>query len=290
MRKVTKKLKRTIKIIRKRELRIMNKTKIEWCDMSWNPITGCLCNCEYCYAKVIARRFGGYDGNGSNGNNSTCIEIIAGKADIFHVHVLENALHKQDKSKAPYPFGFAPTFHKYRLNEPQAFKKPQTIFVGSMADVFGDWIPEDWIQAVFEACKAAPQHRYLFLTKNIHGYQDYEDSGGCLPKGDKFWYGQSDDGSGELTALKEYGINTFLSIEPILQSYQLNLNCLTSDMFGFGWVIIGAETGRRKNKVVPKRGWIEEIVDTCTANNIPIFMKNSLTGIWGELLIQEFPW
>jgi len=55
------------------------------------------------------------------------------------------------------------------------------------------------------------------------------------------------------------------------------------------WVIIGAETGRRKNKVIPKREWIEDIVNECRKAGIPIFMKSSLADIWGEPLIQEFP-
>lgn len=37
----------------------MDKTKIEWCDSTWNPVTGCLHGCEYCYARQIAERFRG---------------------------------------------------------------------------------------------------------------------------------------------------------------------------------------------------------------------------------------
>ena len=55
------------------------------------------------------------------------------------------------------------------------------------------------------------------------------------------------------------------------------------------WVIIGAETGRRKDKVGPKREWIENIVTDCRQYGKPIFMKESLAPIWGEDLIQEFP-
>ena len=83
--------------------------------------------------------------------------------------------------------------------------------------------------------------------------------------------------------------NTFISIEPILEDLQvvkgdLRLSCLD-------WVIIGAETGWRKDKVVPKRKWIEDIVNECrnAYGPIPVFMKFSLAEIWGEPLIQEFP-
>ena len=57
----------------------------------------------------------------------------------------------------------------------------------------------------------------------------------------------------------------------------------------FEWIIVGAETGRRKDKVIPKREWIEKLVDLCNKAEIPIFMKSSLADIWGEPLIQEFP-
>lgn len=54
-------------------------------------------------------------------------------------------------------------------------------------------------------------------------------------------------------------------------------------------MIIGAETGHRKNRVVPKREWIEDIVNECQKFGIPVFMKYSLADIWGEPLVQEFP-
>ena len=37
------------------------KTKIDWCDSTWNPVTGCQHDCEYCYARSLAKRYGGYD-------------------------------------------------------------------------------------------------------------------------------------------------------------------------------------------------------------------------------------
>lgn len=55
------------------------------------------------------------------------------------------------------------------------------------------------------------------------------------------------------------------------------------------WVIVGTETGRRRDKVIPKREWIEGIINECRKNGTPVFMKSSLAEIWGEPLIQEFP-
>ena len=78
----------------------------------------------------------------------------------------------------------------------------------------------------------------------------------------------------------------FVSIEPILE----DLDIIDSPLINYvDWVIVGAETGRRKNKVVPERKWIEHIVNKCRESNIPVFMKSSLADIWGEPLIQEFP-
>lgn len=194
--------------------------------------------------------------------------------------------YKQKNGKiiiAPYPYGFLPTLHRYRLIEPAKLKKPQNIFVCSMADLFGEWAPDEWIQEVFKACEAVPWHRYLFLTKNIHAYGDHD-----VPTGENFWYGQTWDCERTgLTGYHKRGIQTFLSIEPLLSG---NLPIGALDDGWFDWVIVGAETGNRKGRVIPERKWINKIVDMCELTQTPVFMKNSLTSIWGEPLIQEFPW
>lgn len=237
----------------------MNKTKIDWCDSTWNPVTGCLHGCEYCYARGIANRFG-FGAYEPNIDERVLIEpaVSAGK-------------------KVPYPFNFEPTFHKYRLNEYQN-KKGRNIFVCSMADLFGKWIPDEWIEEVFEACDNAPQHNYLFLTKNPFRYEMLHQKG-ILRKRDNMWYGYSTPKNGcDYWYDSQY--KTFESMEPLLEMVSVPHS---------KWTIIGAETGRRKNKVVPERKWIEHIVNKCREGNIPVFMKSSLADIWGEPLIQEFP-
>lgn len=78
-----------------------------------------------------------------------------------------------------------------------------------------------------------------------------------------------------------------ISIEPILDDFNIVEGDLRlSDL---DWVIIGAETGRRKTKVVPKKKWIDDIVNACVRQGTFVFMKSSLTEIWGKPLIQEFP-
>jgi len=253
----------------------VNKTKIEWCDLTWSPVTGCLYDCPYCYAQGIARRFGTLKRCVTHVPNSIAEIIRENGNPIISIN--------EQITLEPYPYDFLPTFHRYRLDEPVKTKKPKNIFVCSMADLFGEWVPDEWIKAVFEACEKAPQHRYLFLTKNPERYYH------CLPHGslpENFWLGTTITDDKTAYFGKSYSAKTFLSIEPIISDVGL---------FSIGnqlvdWVIIGAETGNRKGKVTPERKWIENIVDCCREKNVPIFMKNSLRDIWKEPLIQEYPW
>ena len=251
----------------------MNKTKIDWCDSTWNPVTGCLHRCEYCYARGIANRFG---------TKNQCHSFYGGHP-VGKIHELEEpAVVTETGKKSPYPFNFEPTFHKYRLNEYQT-KKGRNIFVCSMADLFGDWVPDKWIQEVFAACHNAPQHNYLFLTKNPKRYLQTD-----LPLDDNLWYGTSICRKDDIAKCRylPFGRKKFVSIEPILEDLELTDSSVINYV---DWVIIGAETGRRKNKVIPERKWIEDIVNECKENGTAVFMKSSLADIWGEPLIQEFP-
>lgn len=289
----------------------MKKTKIDWADSTWNPVTGCLHGCEYCYARGIANRFG-WHANEPDINERVLYEI-----PVF------------DGKKQPYPFDFAPTFHQYRLGEPAAWTKPRTIFVCSMADLFGDWVPDEWIKQVFEACEAAPQHRFLFLTKNptrfgrINGWNHQYNNEYAK---DNMWFGTTITRQYELNRIRElpYGnAHTFLSVEPILERIDLDRYLPTADtrwhcsycghytdtytnhcgscgrQGGYSgsfrkqpvnWIILGAESGNRKGKVTPRREWIDSIVQICAERSIPVFMKESLRGIMGDCFRQEFPW
>lgn len=248
----------------------MNKTKIDWCDSTWNPVTGCLHGCEYCYARRIAERFKPFDFP-----HLTERGIFEGLNEL-ETPIMTACKDEKDRVCA-YPYGFEPTFHKYRLNEYQN-KKGRNIFVCSMADLFGNWVPDEWIEEVFEACDNAPQHNYLFLTKNPFRYEILHQKG-ILRKRNNMWYGYSMPKNGcDYWYDSQY--KTFESMEPLLEMVAVPHS---------KWTIIGAETGHRKNKVIPERKWIEHIVNKCRESNIPVFMKSSLADIWGEPLIQEFP-
>lgn len=190
-----------------------------------------------------------------------------------------------DGKIAAYPYGFTPTFHRYRLND-YIGKKGRNIFVCSMADLFGKWVPDEWIKEVFSACEKAPQHNYLFLTKNPWRYMQLANSEVGLPAYKNMWFGSSVTNP-KMPFYWARGINAFLSIEPILEPFGGMENIAEDEIPN--WIIVGAETGRRKDKVVPERKWIEDIADECKRNGIPLFMKSSLADIWGEPLIQEFP-
>lgn len=321
------------------------KTKIDWCDSTWNPVTGCLHGCEYCYARRIAERFGGCwrldlpadtswrKNVGERGLMGDYARHRNGKCHVLdepeiECGVIDPPSGYRGKVK-PYPYYFDPTFHRYKLKEPQRWKKPRNIFVCSMADLFGDWVPDEWIAEVFKACEKAPQHRYLFLTKNparfgsINGWNHRYNNEYAK---DNMWFGTTITRQYELNRMLKlpYGdAHTFLSVEPILERIDLDHYLPTSDarwrcsycghyaitcanhcgscgrIGGYSgsfrkqpvnWIILGAESGNRKDKVVPRREWIDNIVQICDEHNIPVFMKESLRSLMGSGFRQELPW
>lgn len=280
----------------------MDKTKIDWADASWNPVTGCMHGCEYCYARRIAERFGGCwrldlppdtSWRGNVGERKLMGDYARhndGKCHVLDEPEIECAVFDppsgyRGKVK-PYPYYFSPTFHRYRLGEPQSWKKPRNIFVCSMADLFGDWVPDEWIEQVFEACEAAPQHKYLFLTKNGKRYLELARKG-IMPDADNFWYGCSVTRP-DAPFFFSNKCKTFASIEPILEPFDW-----VPGLKHIGlpdWIIVGAETSNRKNKVRPEKDWLGGIVNGCAEHNIPLFMKESLRELMGADFRQEFPW
>ena len=111
----------------------MNKSKIEWCDHTWNPITGCRHGCKYCYANHMVKRFAG----------DTRLNIMAKKdyrMEASHdgsedVYVLDEPMLNETGKPLVYPFGFEPTFHRHRLNTLDKLKMGNNVFVGAMPDM-----------------------------------------------------------------------------------------------------------------------------------------------------------
>lgn len=209
----------------------MVKTKIEWCDYTWNPVWGCKNSCPYCYARKTAQRFG----------------------ESFEPHWKEKNFNKA------FP------------------KQPSRIFVNSMSDI-GFWTT-DWTMKVLSRIRVYPQHSFLFLTKVPEVYSLYAWPDNC-------WLGVTITNQAMMDHLADLIFTTtwdetdqiFLSLEPILEPIQLYVNP--------DWLIVGAETGNRKGKVVPEREWIDELAKT----DIPVFMKDSLIPIIGrENMKREYP-
>lgn len=113
----------------------MNNSGIEWTDYTFNPMTGCLHGCYYCYARKIA----------------------------------ENPYYAK-----LFPKGFRPHARPERLSQPSKIKKNSTVFVGSMTDMMGLWWSDEQIQRVINVCVENPQHTFLWLTKNPVRYQYFK--------------------------------------------------------------------------------------------------------------------
>ena len=310
-----------------------SRTKIDWCDASWNPVTGCLHGCPYCYARSIATRFGGCDPGSTYSvfrhdifhrvNPGTDRELALFEVSRDHppVKITENP-HKV--TVAPYPFGFKPTLRLDRMDIPAAWKKPRNVFVCSMADLFGDWVPAEWIMQVFNACRAAPQHRYLFLTKNPKRYGRLM-TAGLLPEDPNFWFGatwetdrwstpagarilkplegavdwQTEDFAhpeAQYTWRSVPGANVFpdignrnafLSLEPLMCDL---MDCVHWLRKSIRWIIVGAETGNRRGRIIPERAWVDHVTENADRNGAKVFMKESLRELMAGDFRQEFPW
>lgn len=262
----------------------MNRSKIEYCDHTFNIVTGCRHDCPYCYARTMSRRFSG----------NICQNIA--RTDEYRMegdglYVLDEPFVDDNGKQVIYPFGFAPTFHRYRMGTLDKLKMGNNIFVGAMADLFGEWVPDEWIIEVLNRCLDRPQHNYLFLTKNPRRYISRKLEQVITYK-PNMWYGTTITKEADIDRLNDLpiGCKTFISIEPLLEDLKAQDY---GNMFfdtAVDWIIIGAETGRNKDKVVPKWEWIQDIVLMADAAGIPVFMKDSLIPIVGEKnMRREFP-
>jgi len=244
----------------------MNKTGIEWCDDTDNPVTGCLNRelglCKIpCYASVISKRFARWQINPSYDR-------------LLDLNLLQDDLTKQQKA-------FQPAFHIERLLDFEKVMNPRTIFVCSMADLFGEWVPWEWQKAVFDAVMGAPWHTYIFLTKNPMGmleafkkYYHFELHDPCDM--DVFtaitWWGTTVNYNEDLYRiddLLELGKhnNLFISFEPLLEDFD------DLDLYGIKQVIIGAQTNPYK---YPPESALNTVHQTARKEGCKIFYKDSI--------------
>lgn len=166
---------------------------------------------------------------------------------------------------------------KLRLMEK---KRPQNFLLTGMSD-FSLWRPE-WREEIFSKMSQNPQHQYLFLTKRPEMIQ-------FSTALDNAWFGVTVTASKEkerIQALREHiqGGHYHVTFEPMFD------NIGDVDLSGVEWVVIGTETGRRKNKSVSRPEWVWNLTDQAKALGIPVFMKEDLLPVMGEdQMIQELP-
>lgn len=259
----------------------IHKTKIEWATHVWNPITGCNHGCRYCYAKRIIDRFA--PKMTERPEPGSIIEESPGIFCATKPVRLVDSKGEYTRS-ANFPTGFKPTFYRYQLDYPIHKTAPCRVFVVAMGDMFGTWVPDEWIEKVFEACAKAPQHKWIFLTKNPARYLALAGAG-KLPKDSNFWFGSTIT-TPDTPYYWSNQHNTFVSIEPLLAPFD---EVDIEEVQRADWIIVGNMTGAGSKNHQPKREWVEAIVKAAREAGKPIFMKNGLKELWGEPLIQEYP-
>ena len=162
------------------------------------------------------------------------------------------------------------SWHPKELETIKRRKKPATIFMGSMYDIFGQWVPDNWICRIIQAAKKCPQHKFIFLTKNPARYTEFDFPDNC-------YLGYSDDGTKDKRdwAYLKGKRNAFVSLEP-LRGDKVNIHTGIIQQ-----VIIGAQTGA--GAIKPSKEVVEEAIKAMDRAGIAVFLKNNLMHIYPDL-------
>jgi protein gp37 len=186
------------------------------------------------------------------------------------------ALRLQAMGQRNYVNGFALTLHESALELPLRWKKPQTIFVNSMSDMFHQRVPPDFIVRAFDVMNRAHWHRFQVLTKRADRLAGLSER---LRWSENIWMGvsvENEDYISRIDSLRETrAVVKFLSLEPLLGP----LDNLTLD--GIDWVIVGGESGPGARPMKPE--WVTAIRDQCINAGVPFFFKQ-----WGGVRKKNF--
>jgi protein gp37 len=210
-------------------------SSIEWTEATWNPVTGCTKvspGCANCYAERMARRL-------------------------------------QAMGQSNYANGFELTLQPHMLELPLTWKKPRTIFVNSMSDLFHKDVPVDYVQRVFAIMRDAHWHRFQVLTKRANRLRDIA---AYLPWAPNIWMGVSVESRKyrpRVDALRDTGAHVkFLSLAPLLGPLD------DMNLAGIDWVIVGGESGPGARPI--KLEWVTDLRDQCRRAGVSFFFKQ-----WG---------
>lgn len=212
-----------------------DKTAIEWTEATWNPVTGCSKvspGCAHCYAETFAERWRGIPDH-------------------------------------PYEQGFDLRLWPGRLAQPLRWRKPRTIFVNSMSDLFHEEIPDHFVQEVFAVMEQANWHTFQVLTKRPERAVELSTR---LPWPDNVWLGVSIENRrfvSRADLLREVPAAVrFISAEPLLGPLE-GLSLKEID-----WLIAGGESGARHRPV--RVEWLRDLRDRCVGEGVAFFFKQ-----WG---------
>ena len=229
---------------------------VGWARWTWNPVTGCEHGCTFCYAREIAH---------------------------------------QKRMEAAYPAKFTPVFHQHRLPAPANTSLPSSddpaetrVFVCSMADLFGKWVPDDWIRQVFNACMAAPDWTYVFLTKWPKRYQMIASLPHAMFGASIIRQADVKRVERDMSAFETTGVK-WISLEPMLEPITF------TDLSWCDLVVIGSQTRTFQPDVgevpafAPEFDWVVDVVIQCRAAGVPYYLKENLANTPGMVLPQTLP-
>ena len=210
-------------------------SSIEWTESTWNPVTGCTKispGCKHCYAERMAERL-------------------------------------QAMGQSNYRNGFELTLQPQMLELPLTWKRPQTIFVNSMSDLFQDEVPLAYVQRVFDVMRRAHWHRFQVLTKRASRLAAVDAELEWAPN---VWMGVSVESmkyAARIDDLRSTRAHVrVLSLEPLLGALP------DLDLRGIHWAIVGGESGPKARPMAA--AWALDIRDQCRRAGVPFFFKQ-----WG---------
>jgi protein gp37 len=211
---------------------VSDKTGIAWTDATWNPVTGCSKvspGCAHCYAEALSRRFG------------------HSELPWLPKNAAQNVV-----------------LHPERLDEPLHWRKPRRVFVCSMADLFHEQVPWEFIDEVFGVMDSCPQHTFQVLTKRSNRLRAI-----ARPASPHVWVGvsiENDRFTGRADNLRDTPAAVrFISAEPLLGPLP------SLDLTGIDWLIIGGESGPKARPMDSQ--WAADLILSARENNVAVFVK-----------------